>query len=377
MSLVRSNASQICTFTPQMTDPRWLGHIGHVSGLNYSWVIPGGCDQLSATLAVEPAIRTPAMNPGRITQVFRGGAMVWEGIMQEPVPGTDGWAMSAVGAGNYGTNFLAVYTDTWPANQPDESINNAAGRGMRWTNPGQNSVLGLYLPETDPGSASQTVTDLLNLVTTYGGLTWMVRTDIYGNHLSLFPLPETPTHLLIVTTPQARTLGGDVNTIFEKYTVTADNSTTGAAEVDAITSTSNAASIAAYGALESYIDLTSAGVMPAATAQGFGSSVLQRFLHASWAGPITVNPYALLTLGGQPVDIGAVPPQPMVVQLVLTDYGYGGEVNLSQPVWFLVGSYAYDDDAQQAQIASFNYLGLSMSSLLSAASTTLPTATTS
>ena len=42
-------------------------------------------------------------------------------------------------------------------------------------------------------------------------------------------------------------------------------------------------------------------VMPAATAQGFGSSVLQRFLHASWAGPITVNPYALLTLGGQPV----------------------------------------------------------------------------
>jgi hypothetical protein len=377
MALIRTDATQLVTFTQQMTDPRWLGQIGHVTNLTYSWVLPGGCDQLSATLAIEPTVRTEAMNPGRIVQAFRGGALIWEGIMTEPVPGTAGWALSAVGAGNYGTNYVAVYTDTWPSNQPDESINNAIGRGMRWQNPGQDSVLGLYLPQTDPGSASQTITDLLNLVTTYGGLTWLVRTGIYGNQLSVFPLPSAVTHLLVVTTPQARTLGGDVNTIFEKYTVTADNSTTGAAEVDGITSSSNAASIAAYGALESYIDLTQAGVMPQATAQGFGNSVLNRFLHASWAGPITVGPYSLLTPGGQPVDIAAVPPQPMVVQLVLTDFGYGGEVALSQPVWFLVGSYAYDDTAQTAQIASFNYLGLSMSSLLSAASTTLPTATTS
>jgi hypothetical protein len=60
-----------------------------------------------------------------------------------------------------------------------------------------------------------------------------------------------------------------------------------------------------------------------------------------------------------------------VAQLVLTDFGYGGEVVLG-PVTFLVGSYEYDDDSLTGTVTPFQYLGNSFADLLSAASATLP-----
>src|ERR1700679_3220674 len=113
MPLLRTDATQICTFNQDMSRPRWLGQIGHVEGLQYSWVCPGGCDQLTCNLMVEATIRTEAMNPGRIVQAFRGGGLIWEGILQEPQPTTSGWTITAVGAGNYGTNYVAYYPNTW------------------------------------------------------------------------------------------------------------------------------------------------------------------------------------------------------------------------------------------------------------------------
>jgi hypothetical protein len=307
-------------------------------------------------------------------QVFRGASLVWEGIMAEPVPGTDGWALSAVGAGNYATNFVAYYTSTWPANQPNESINNAITRGLRWTNPGL-STAGMYFGSV-VGPAAQTVTDLLNLNCTYGGLTWYVVTNNYGNTITVTALPTLPNRLLSVITPQGRSLSGDINTVYELYVITADNTATGAAEADGITASENAASIALYGAQETYIDLTQAGAMSAGTAQGYGANVLQRFVHAGFAGPFTAGPGDLMTLGGQPVDLGT-DQCGTVCQLVLTDYAFGGEVTPLTPTSFLVGNYAYDDTTLTATITPFQALDTSVTSLLGAASASLPTATTS
>jgi hypothetical protein len=369
VSLLRTDSSQVVTFTPQMTQPLWLGQVGHVSNLVYSYSCPGGCDQLSCILMVEATVRTPAMNPGRILQVFRGASLIWEGILQEPVPGDQGWTVTAVGAGNYGTNYVAGYTDVWPAGEPDEAVNDAILRGLRWTNPGIGTT-GMFLgSEVDPGD--QTITDLLNLVTTYGAYTWYVTTSNYGNTLRVVPLPAAPNRLLVATTPVPRTLGGDVNTIFAKYVISSDNSTTGAAEVDGVGVSTNPASIALYGAMEAYIDLTQAGAMSAATAEGYGNNVLSRFIHATYGGSFQVGPNQLLTMGGQPVDIGA-DQAATVCQLVFTDYAFGGEVTPFPPPQFLVGEYSYDDDAQTATVTAFSYLGQSISDMLQAASTTLP-----
>jgi hypothetical protein len=377
MSLLRTDATQICTFTQSMTNPRWLGSIGHVNGLQYSWACPGGCDQLTCTLMVEATVRTEAMNPGRILRAYRGGGVIWEGILQEPQPTPTGWAITAVGAGNYGTNFVAYYTGTWPTGLPDGAVNLAIGRGLRWANPGIGSPANIWLgQEVDPGA--QTITDLLNLCCTFGSLTWYVSTSAFGNTLTVFPLPSAPTNLLVSNTPVPRTLGGDVTSVWERYESTADNATSGAAAVYATTTSNDTGSAAIYGALEQYIDLSQAGVMTSGAAQALGSNLLNRYLRASFAGPFLTGPQQLLTLAGQSIDLGlGMSGGPMVCQLVLTDYGYGGEVDLLPPLSFLVGAYLYDDDSQTAQITPFQYLDASFSGMLSAASTMLPTPATS
>lgn len=369
MPIIQHDRTQIVTYTPAMANPIWLGSVGHVNALKYSWAVPGGADQLSCNLMVSARTRTQATDPGRIVQAYRGGSLIWEGIMNEPVPTAAGWNLSAVGAGNYGTNYVALYSSTWPAGEPDQAINQAIGRGLRWVNPGVGSPAGIWLGQA-VDSGAQTITDLLNLCCTYGGLTWQVATGPQGNVLSVFPLPATVTNLLLARQPAPRTLGGDINVIWLRYQVSADNTTTGAAATFAITSATAPASIALHGTREAYLDISNAGTLSAGAAQAVGLAVLQRYQRASFAGPFTAGPGDLMTLGGQAADLG-INYAGQVVQLILTDYGYGGEVVLG-PVTFLVGNYAFDDDSLTGTVTPFQYLDLSLSGLLSAAAAVLP-----
>lgn len=352
-----------------MTSPVWLGSVGHVNALKYSWVLPGGADQLSCNLMVSARTRTQATDPGRIVQAYRGGGLIWEGVMQEPAPTTAGWNLTAVGAGNYGTNYVALYTSTWPAGEPDQAINQAITRGLRWVNPGVGSPSGIWLGQA-VDSGAQTITELLNLVCTFGGLTWQVVTGPQGNVLSVFALPTAVSRLLLARQPAPRTLGGDINVIWIRYQTGADNATTGAAATFAVTSATVPASIAAHGTREAFLDISNAGTMSAGAAQAVGNSVLLRYQRASFAGPFTAGPGDMMTTGGQAMDLG-INHAGSVVQLILTDYAYGGEVVLG-PVTFLVGGYEYDDDTLTGTVTPFQYLNLSLTGLLSAAATALP-----
>jgi hypothetical protein len=369
MAILRHSSAQVVSYTPAMTGPIWLGSVGHVNQLHYSWTVPGGADTLTCNLMVTASTRTQATDPGRIVQLVRGGGVIWEGIMNEPVPTSGGWNLSAVGAGNYGTNYVALYSTTWPTNIPDQAINQAIARGMRWTNPGVGSPAGIWLGQA-VDSGAQTITDLLNLCCTYGGLTWQVVTGPQGNVLSVFALPTAVSALLLVRQPAPRTLGGDINVIWLRYQSAADNATTGAVATFATTSATVPASIALHGTREAYLDVSNAGTLSAGAAQAVGNAVLQRYQRASFAGPFTAGPGDLMTTGGQAADLG-LNLAGQVVQLILTDYAYGGEVTLG-PVSFLVGGYEYDDDTLTGTVTPFQYLNTSLSGLLSAASTTLP-----
>ncbi len=370
MALQRRDSSQVVTLTPAMTSPIWLGSVGHVQALKYSWTIPGGASQLSCTLMVSASTRTQAIDPGRIVQVYRGGALIWEGIMTEPVPTASGWTLSANGAGTYGTNYLAIYTSTWPTSEPDQAVNAAIARGLRWQNPGIGTPSGIWLGQA-VDSGAQTITDLLNLCCTNGGLTWTVTTGSFGNVLSMFALPVAPvTRLLLVRQPAPRTLGGDINVIYLRYQTAADNATTGAAAAFATTSATVPASIALHGQREAFMDLSNAGTLSAGAAQAVGTAVLQRYQRASFAGPFAAGAGDLMTTGGQPADLG-INHAGQVAQLILTDYGYGGEIVLG-PVTFLIGTYEYDDDALTGTITPFQYLNTSLTGLLAAAAAALP-----
>ena len=58
-------------------------------------------------------------------------------------------------------------------------------------------------------------------------------------------------------------------------------------------------------------------------------------------------------------------------RLILSDFGMGGEVNLSQPITFIVGSYTYDDFAQTATIVPYQALDSSLTGMLSEINTEL------
>src|ERR1700749_3044797 len=94
--------SMVCTLTPSYTNRVWLGSLGHINGLNYDYVYPGGCNQMRLTLARPPQWRNNAISSGRIAEVWRGGSRIWEGILDNSVPDTSGWSISAHGAGTYG-----------------------------------------------------------------------------------------------------------------------------------------------------------------------------------------------------------------------------------------------------------------------------------
>lgn len=365
-------SSQVAVAPPGSGSWQWLSTLGQVTALNYSYVCPGGCDQMTMTIMVPASYRTQLFNPGWQVMITRGGHQVWDGVLDEPVPTSQGWTLTAVGTGNLGANYLAVYTDTWPASEPDESVNNAIARGLPWVNPGIGTPAGMWLGQAvDTGA--QTITALLNLACTRGGLTWYVNSQpggAPGDELSVFPLPATPNRLLVCATPVARTLGGDINKIFIRYESSADNATSGAAAVYALTSASNAASIAMHGPLETYIDLADVGPMSQAAAQAVASSVLQIYVRASFAGPFTAAYGQLLNTGGQAIDPGT-DQAGTVCQLILTDFAFGGEVSPQFPITFLVGAYSWDDFAQVAAITPQAGVDQSLTGLLSLANTVM------
>jgi hypothetical protein len=487
MSLLRQNGTQVLSYKPDGTDRRWMGQAGHVNQLKNGFVTPGGANTATWNLMTEPDVRPPDLDEGRIIELHRGAGRIWEGILSEPAPSPQGWQCTATGAGQYGANYVAAYTDMWPTNEPDEALNAAITRGLRWNNPGigtssgmwggasgtagspgggvtlcsvaipagtwevtwiagftsstagsaaaaDNNNFGLYLGSTleatavvdavdngvelyvqspvtitvgggggtlsvktigaassgmqyyamiPPGgawlgqevdSAAQTITSLMNLCCTYGGLTWFVNTTQTGNFVSLFPLPVAPDRLLVSTTPVARTIAGQPTTVFERYEI-ADDQVTAAGTSDVAvygtTSSIDQPSANRYGATEVFIDLSQAGVMAQAAAQAVGTNLLSRFLRANYSNTITAGPGGIMTMGGQPVDLGSETSL-HVYQLVLAGYGAGGSV--ATPVTFLGGQYDFDDAAETGTVTPFQYLASSINDLLEAASTVLPTA---
>jgi hypothetical protein len=403
---------------PKPFNPRYLGQIGHVSATNYTWSIPGGPDQLTANLMVEPWYRTDALNPGRIVTVHRGSSCIWEGQLTEPVPTTTGWQLLCNGVGTYGSNFGAW----WDLNLPkgagwttDAPVDLAVSRGLRWTNRGIGNPAGIYIgPVQDPGSL--TVTDFLNLLCTGGALTWELvqpagassfppapwelsiyplPSDLSGNPLNTGPTTKVQTSLnlspgylsrwkrtdlsgayvrrppdlyLINTSPVGRTIIADYNTIIVYYEVapdkTAKSTTTAATAVFNTTFADAPGSVSAHGRMEFFLDISNGGAMTQAQAYAIGQNVLSKYIRANFTSSFVVMPGQLINAGGVPVDLGCNWAGAMCTVQGMNE-AYGGEVGLA-PLTFLIGQYQFDDDTQTAQVTPYQNARTDMSSVISA-----------
>jgi hypothetical protein len=352
---------QVRTMRQDGTGQSYLGTLGPVTGLSYDFTVPGGCNSLTCSLGLPPVRRTQAMDPGRITEVVLGGDVVWDGILDEPEPGDGGWTITAHGSGTWGSEFATLYSGKWQDSVPDAAVNNAVNRGLAWLPAGEGHPAGIFLGQPqDPGSVQ--IDDMLNQITSQGGLTWQIKLGPSGRDLQIFGVTATPNRLLVCTDPAARTLGGDVNAVCIRYQATPDLQNNPA--IFRTVFATDDASIAKHGRMETYVDISDAGPMLASDAQQVGTYVLQRYQRAQFAGPFTVTHGQLLTLGGQPADLGVFyTGDPMACRLILSDQGWGGEVT-QQQVSFLVGAYAYDDDTDTATVTPFGTMRHDFAALL-------------
>lgn len=385
----------------------YLGSFGHVQGLNFGSILPGGDNQMSCLLQMEVGKRPEALNPGRVTEVIRGLQVIWRGILAEPKSAGDGWSVTATGLGVHGADFQDAYTDplridstgtgTLNGNTAVNDTHADAGDVHR-TISGDGIAPGSVINTVNPGvsySISQPATKTGNPVLTiggwspddpinraiswYGGLRWINPgvnnawwinsadvgaititehlNDIMANngntwfvdqwrYLNTGPLPSDVTHLLVVDVPADRTLYGDINNLWIKF-ISSDD---GQGNIQyGFTNYLNDDSWNKHGAHESYIDITNAGKMTYAAAQQVGANLLSKYTRAAFTGPFSARYGQLLTIGGSPVDLAMQRVGQMVCRLIFTDDPFGGEV-VAGPVEFPVGEYTYDDDSQTATI---------------------------
>jgi hypothetical protein len=355
------NKAQILTENPDGSDRHYLGTMGHVTDTKYSFSYSGGDDQLSCTFVAAhhaERFRTQAFNVGRLVVAHLGGDIVWNGSLLSPVPTAGvGQVLTANGSGNYGGDYLAEYTGAWSTN-PDSSVNAAITRGLDWINPGIGTPAGIWLGQK-VDSGAQTLTELLNLACTKGGLGWSVDQRARGNVLQLQALPTTADRLLIVNGPIPRTRGGEPNSLLIRYNAAYDT------DLPAIYNTTrvvNQTSIDRHGRHEKYLDLSSAGVMSALSAQSVGNFIFQRYQDATYAGPFTALPGQLLTIGGQRINL-ATERAGHVIRLIGVDFDWGGELVPTQPQ-FICANYAWDEVAQLATITPFQNLRTDFASVV-------------
>lgn len=367
--------SHIVTFPPSgaASGGLSLSHIAHVGPPTYSFTTPGGCDQLTATLYKEPRDRTEALNPGRIVKVYRGGSVVWRGVLDEPTVDT-AWQITAHGDGTLGVDYNAIYSVSWGTGVFNDAIDQAIGRGLPWVRFGDIGAVGGIWAGQVVDNGAQTITDLLNLGTSKGGLTWQVKMGPGDqSRLSVFGIPTTPNRILIATSPASQTIADGPNALYLRYQSSADGATKA---TYGLTSVTRSNAIAAQGRREGFTDISSSGTLTAGAAQTVGTNTLKRFTRASFTDPFTVQYGQLTNMGGVPVDLGTYygdgwSPPIMVMQVLLSDFAFSGELTRG-PVILPVGSYEWNDDTMVATITPLESVRNDFATLLSNATDGAP-----
>lgn len=372
---MRSGLTTVVSFTPSGGNARALGQFGRLTPPTYSWTTPGGCDQLTATFARPPRYRTDALDNGRVIRAFRGGHNVWEGILDEPGPSSDGWAITAHGAGSWANDYQAIWAPPWDTSVPDEVVNNAIAAGLDWVNPGIGSPSGMWIGQ-EMDSATSKVADVLNMVCGKGGLTWIVRTLPQGNVLSVIPLPTVANRLLISADPAARSVADAPTRLWIRYQATWDDPDN---NVEATYGTTyiDKTALAGTGHREDVMDISSAGVYTAGDAQGVGYQVFKKFTRVAFTDPFAIRPGSLRNLGGTAVDPGAFyadNQSGMVCRLLLADYTPGTDSQFGAPV-FLVGAYEWNDLDVTGTVTPAESMRHDFASMLSSVADDLPVRT--
>jgi hypothetical protein len=319
----------------RVASERWLGQLGIVSGITYTWNNPGGPATFGCKLLCDPHMRHTGLTPGRVLTVWAGGSEMWRGTLDEPTPADDGWTLSATGIGSAGNDAVA-YDNPSNAYFAQQEVEAAIARGaLPWKSA---DTYPLVWATAERGSIS--ITDTVDFVARFSnGGRWTV--DVNGQ--LDFPAAFTQhTRFLAANTPGGgRTLEAYANALVAKYQI-ADQSY-------GYRSRFNQKSIDKHGRREEFVDLSSAGITTAANVDAALDAMIARYGHrARWSGSFACARGMVLLRGGVPEEPCAVRPNNMFrMQIIQPDFG--GEVEANE-LQFVGGETSYDADSDVVTI---------------------------
>ena len=366
MGALDRGSSTVMTMNQDRTQKQVMGgpETGPVTGLGWSDTYSGGPADCSFTVNTPQGQAQPkALAAGRLVEISRGAMVQYTGILNKPTPNdAGGWDVTAKGSGQWGDDFRDIWS-TWT--DVNDALGQAVTRGLKWKLQTYSNTP-LYLVDQQE-SASQSVTDLLNMVTKPGYYGWHIGRR---RLLSIAAVPSAPTRLLFSSSPQARALV-TVNALYAKYQISADNADSGAAASYGQALATNSGSVARFGRVEQEWDISGAGTMSLGTAQAWAAAALSRYTGLSWAGdiPVTYGQYTDLT--GVPQDIGCEHAGE-VVRLFLADGPYDAEISPFPPVTFVVAKLAFDETTEAGAVTPLNQIQTDLGSLLESMAIWLP-----
>ena len=127
---------------PELSHPKWLGEIGHVSQLDYTYSIPGGPDQFICSLWSSRTTAPKRSTPAGSSPATEGRRASGKGSSSNRSRAPPAGSSRPTAVGNYGTNFGAWWQNNAATPRPptagplDGPIDFAIARGLRWANYG-------------------------------------------------------------------------------------------------------------------------------------------------------------------------------------------------------------------------------------------------
>lgn len=335
-------------------DRVFLGELGKIDGLQWSWTWPGGPEKATFRFSRNARFHHRGLTQGRTLAIPCGGGRVWRGNLAAPERG-DPWTLEADGLGALASSYIADAPTSGNPFNLQEVVTQAIARGLPW-NPVSGLPTGAGDQSTSGGDAERlSVAGVLSRVLPEFGETWYVDAD---GDLQVAGIPTQVSHNFLTADPAGgRTVHGYVSA----YYVVFNHRTTGAV---ATVWVRNAEAEVSRPPVEEVLDLTGRGNMTQATAVMIARAKLAlagpRLPFAdsfTFARGMVCNQY------GTPVDLATVRP-PILGRLLLTDPDHPAETSFAAFTDILIRRTTYYEDTDTLEVEPLDLRNSDLRSLL-------------
>lgn len=347
---------QVFSDSPAGGDRVWLGTIGQITGLQWSWSWPGGPEKASFKFWRDARYNHRALTQGRTIGICVGAGKHVTGILSRPGRGNP-WEIEVDGMGVVGNNYIAEAFDPFDL---DAVVDAAITRGLPWTRI-TNMPTGIGDRSSGGGDAQRlSVAGALSKVLPETGQSWHINPD--GGAIVLDTLPTTPTHLLLTADPaRGRTVADYVSA----YLVVYNDSASGKVQTTWVRSTP-AENVRPP--VEEILDLTGRGQMTGTQARVIaGARLTIKGQRAPFADSFTFAHGMVRNLYGTPVDLASLK-LPMLARLMLTDPDHPAETSYAAATDLLIRRITYFDDTDTVELEPLDLTSSDLKSLLGSAS---------